>query len=570
MQALFKLYTTSTMPTWRAEAPATADSKSRDQTDYARLLMGILLALGVGIRLFHFFNNRSFFIDELYLNVNTIKMGFWALATQPFDYEQKAPIGYLWMTRLCVLLFGKQEMSLRLFPLLCGLGTLFVFASVAQHFLKKWGALAAVGILALSSPCIYHSVEAKQYSTELFVAALALWWYVRYHKDMSTAALLTWGVLGAVALWFSFSAIFVFASIAIAMSAHWVLTAQWKKFFRYLIPFTLWLISFGVQYVLFIGKYPQSGWLIDFFDKIYDGFMPLPPSSLADVKWYFQKPYTLLVHPLGLLLNLDGGLEEWKANSWRYLFKMGWLPVGLILGGMAVMFRQKRTLFFCLLLPILFALLASGLRLYPFHNRFVLFLVPVLLLFIGFGIDALRELFTRQKLLFYVLVGLLFLPLCINTGRQLANPDLFVNRENNREPLLYINEHYRPGDAVYIFWNMSHAYEYYKDAYKLKFNAVQGSNPKAISNSPEEFLRNLQPELQQFKGKKRVWFVFDYLNRNAIGEYVHLPVWYHTNYFSPTTEVQNIFSQMGRQVDELYEKPYNTYPHTVVLYELNK
>ena len=569
MQVLFKSTIAPARPTWRSEAPALEGISAESRPRLARLVLLLVLALGVGVRLYHFFYNRSFFIDELYLNVNTIKMGFWELATGPFDYQQKAPVGYLWAARLCVMLFGKKEMALRLFPLLCGLGTLAAFTVVARHFLKAWGAVVAVGILALSAPVIYHSVEAKQYSTELLVAALALLWYVRFHRQARWPALLAWGVLGAVALWFSFSVIFVLAGMAIVVSSRLLLARRWRKLFRYLVPFTLWLVTFAVQYHFFIGKYPQSGWLIDFFDKVYHGFMPLPPASVADLVWYVRQPYILLLDPLGLLIHLDGNWGYLQESSWRYLFKMGWLPAGLLVGGMGVAYVRQRTLFFCLLLTLVLVLLASGLRMYPFTGRFVLFLTPVLALFIGFGIDRLCELFQHRPAWFYTPVALLLLMLGINTGRQLAYTDLVMCREYNRDPLLYVNAHYQPGDVVYVFWNMSHAYEYYKDAYQLKFDAVQGRNPKSYSRNAAEFLRNLEPDFRQFKGKKRLWFVHDYENRNAIGEYVFQPPWYHHTSFVPSNEVQARFGRMGRKVTEFRHKSYKRYPHAVALFELN-
>lgn len=568
MLALFKP-TSAPLPTWQAAPPgALCSIFARPTTTW--LLFGLLLALGTGARLFHYLDNRSFFIDELYLNVNTIRMGFWELATQPLQYEQKAPIGYLWASRLCVSLFGKREMALRLFPLLCGLGTLVVFTQVARSYLTTWGALVAVGILALSPPCIYHSVEAKQYSTELLAATLSLWLYLRFHSATSWAALLTWGAAGAVLLWFSFSAIFVLASLAIAVSARWILTANWPKLLLYLLPFSFWLVSFGVQYYFILSKYPQSGWLIDFFARIYDGFMPLPPTSGADLIWYVQRPYNLLVHPLGILLTLDGDLSGLQSNSWRYLFKLGWLPAGLLLAGVGILFRRNRTLCFGLLLPLAFTLLASGLRVYPFYGRFLLFLAPGLALFIGFGVDELHRLLHRRQYVFYTALALLFLPLSINTGRQLTNPDRLMNYEDNRGPLLYVNAHYQPGDVVYVFWNMTHAYQYYKAAYGLRYEAIQGSNLKNMARNPDDFMRQLGPDFATFRGKKRVWFVFDYLNRNAIGEYVTQPAWYHTNYFYATTEVQILLGQMGRKVFDYHMKPYKLYSHTVVLYELHK
>ena len=84
----------------------------------------VVVFIGVFFRVFHFFHNRSLFIDELFLDINLIKMSFWELVAGSFMYEQKAPIGYLWAVKLCVLLLGKQEEALRLFSLLCGIGAL--------------------------------------------------------------------------------------------------------------------------------------------------------------------------------------------------------------------------------------------------------------------------------------------------------------------------------------------------------------------------------------------------------------------------------------------------------------
>ncbi|UOQ70659.1 ArnT family glycosyltransferase [Hymenobacter cellulosilyticus] len=270
-----------------------------------RRCLNLLLVVGIGLRLFHFFYNRSFFIDELFLNVNVLRLGFWELATLPFAYEQKAPLGYLWAVKVLAMVFGNGEQSLRLFSLLGGISSLFLFRAVTRYFLASWGAVAALAILVFSTPCLYHSVEAKQYGTELLATIVALWLYVRYHARLDIGSRLRWGALGSVLLWFSFSLIFVLAGLGLAVSLNALLRRQWKRLLRYALPFSLWVLSFGLQYVLIISRYHQSGWLIDYFEKVYDGFLPFPLTALADAKWLAHKLYILLLNPLGLLLNTD-------------------------------------------------------------------------------------------------------------------------------------------------------------------------------------------------------------------------------------------------------------------------
>lgn len=171
----------------------------------------LLISTGVLLRLFFFFYNRSLWMDEVYLSASLIKMNFQELATQTLDYQQKAPIGVLWIVKLLVNLWGTNEMVLRLFPLLCGIVSLFVFLPVVKYFLRPMGVIVAIGILALAPPLIFHSVEIKQYATELLATILLFYLYIRY-KDINTiSALFLWGFWIAVIIWFSYSALFIFA-----------------------------------------------------------------------------------------------------------------------------------------------------------------------------------------------------------------------------------------------------------------------------------------------------------------------------------------------------------------------
>jgi len=201
-----------------------------------RIAVWVMLGLGIFFWLFHFFNNRSLYVDEIFLATSLAKMNFLELTAPMLDYEQKAPLGFLWIERVMVLLFGNGEMALRLFPLLCGIASLFLFRPVARYFLKPVGVVVAMGILAAAPPLIYHAVEAKQYSTELFATVIALFLYTRFHKQMALPSLLLWGVSGALLLWFSFSSIFILAGMAMGICLHYLIKKNGGTFF---VPLSL-------------------------------------------------------------------------------------------------------------------------------------------------------------------------------------------------------------------------------------------------------------------------------------------------------------------------------------------
>lgn len=159
------------------------------------LATGLLLLVGIALRLFHYFYNRSLWTDEIYLNAGIVDLSFQELLQgKPLPYLQKAPLGYLLSSHLFVVLFGNTERALRLFSLLTGIGSLLLLVPVARYFLRPFGALVALALLALATPLIYHAVEAKPYDTDLFVTLLLLWLYGRYRDATRLPDLLRWGL----------------------------------------------------------------------------------------------------------------------------------------------------------------------------------------------------------------------------------------------------------------------------------------------------------------------------------------------------------------------------------------
>ena len=99
--------------------------------------------------------------------------------------------------------------------------------------------------LALSAPCIYHASEAKQYSTELFAAVLALLFYTRYSAARHVGSFVVWGLLGALLLAFSFSVIFVLVSMAFVVCINLALKKQWNRLLA-LVAFSVWAVGFAL------------------------------------------------------------------------------------------------------------------------------------------------------------------------------------------------------------------------------------------------------------------------------------------------------------------------------------
>src|SRR5215510_14500552 len=83
-----------------------------------------LLGCGAVLRLWQYFGNASFWLDELALVRNIVDRPLSELLLQPLAYSQIAPPGFLLIEKGLLTFLGNHEYVLRWFPLLCGLFSL--------------------------------------------------------------------------------------------------------------------------------------------------------------------------------------------------------------------------------------------------------------------------------------------------------------------------------------------------------------------------------------------------------------------------------------------------------------
>lgn len=507
---------------------------------YTILLSGILF------RLFHFIHNRSLWLDEIYVSLNLLSSSFQQLTSPLLEYQQKAPIGFLWTAKCAVLLFGNQEQALRLVPLICGITTLFCFLPICRYWLKPAGQVAAMGMIAFAPPLIYHSVEVKQYSMELLATVLCLWLYTRFYGKTDLKSRLLWGAAGALILWFSYSSVFILTGIGTAVCVSLMIKQNWNTLLKMCIPFSMWFSSFVIHYALITSKQVDQMWLLYWF-RHYNSFMPLPVWSPETIKWLFQRIYTMLDYPLGLLWNFTTA----DSTALRVILKMSFVPISLAIAGAYAFFKNDKRVLTLVALPLLLTIAASAFERYPFFERLLVFLSPLAILLIAKGCDqAVRSISALQSRQFALPVVLIIGGFSASAA-DVIHPDTFgrYKKSFQKEALLYIDKNYQEGDIVYLYWNMDYGYRYYKKAYKLRYNAIEGSDMKFAAADPQDYINQLKPDLNQLKGKKRVWVVYNTKLWNDIGEIESKPDWYNKS-----QPGEFLYHELSRKVKEKESK----------------
>ena len=330
----------------------------------------LLVALGAAARLEQFWFCRSLRYDEGSLALNLVERSFVRLL-EPLDSMQAAPVGFLWLERLAVLCFGDGERALRLFPLICGIGALAMFRTLAMRWLAPPVALLAVALFAFNEDLIAHSNDVKQYSTDA-CATVAILLAASRCRDVGARGGVPLLATGVVALFFSHPACFVLAAVGAAGLAEAARARDRGEILRVAAAGGLWLLAFAGAYSVSLRVADESG-LAEFWAG---AFLPFPPRAAVDWRWYGYYPLRLFRDP--------GNMEP--AVVIAALFVLGLVAV----------WARDRSRATVALLVVALPLLASALRLYPFKGRFLLFTVPVIALVVAGGCFAAGE-FVRRR-----------------------------------------------------------------------------------------------------------------------------------------------------------------------------
>ncbi len=371
--------------------PSPLQLSSRTQ----RRLLGILLLLGVVLRVVRYALPFPLWGDECMLAVNFIQRSF-ADMLRPLEYHQIAPLGFLWAELAAVKLGGFHTWTLHLFPTLCSLAALLVFAYLASRVLDGWPLVLAVGTLAVAYYPIRHGAEVKQYACDLLMSALLLALALRWYQTPQESRWLWLLVLVVpVALVFSLPGVFVAGGVSL-----FVLYVLWKHCTwsrRLLVPWLVYnavlVAAFGLLLVVFIQRHrtPEvaqgvAAWWREAFPPWNE---PLKlPGWL--VKIHFGRMFS---YPLG---GKDGGST---------LTTLGFLA------GLGVLASRSRTraLVVLVLAPFALALVAAALRRYPYgaSARTMLYLAPLIILVAAVGWTwTLSKLATWLRMPRFMWVGL--------------------------------------------------------------------------------------------------------------------------------------------------------------------
>lgn len=428
-----------------AEIPDSALTAGRSR-DYAALISWGLVATGATAQLWHFFAGRSLWLDEAFVGLNIHYLSFSELAGQ-LDYSQVAPIGWLWTLKLLDGVTGNLEYDLRILALTSGLVSLVVFRILAGRLLSGYGLICATGLFALSNRIVAYAAEVKPYGLDVTITCLIL--LVGLILSQNRGGWFAWIallVLGCIAPAFSFPAAYILFSVGTALFFQRGIERDYRAAAGIAVMGLAWLGVFA--WILLAYSLPQAaastvtdGPSRDFFAASYSA--RLPPRSIGDLAWYPGAIKALLAY-------LFGGLPFVTAT--------------LLATGALYSLRRWPLIAAMLLLPIPAALLGSPA--YPFFERLCLFLLPLMVLLMGAGLQWMTGQ-SRSTALSLVLLVLAMASTVWFLGVDLHQKPPFARHEI-RPVLEALNREYRPSDQLYVTAIAAPAYLLYRESVGLQ------------------------------------------------------------------------------------------------------
>jgi hypothetical protein len=391
----------------------------------SRNILFVLLVLGIVLRIREYAACPSYWYDEAYLLLNVFHKSFSDLLG-PLRDNQAAPPLFLWLLRGLYRLAGRGEWWMRLPALTASMGGLLVMALLAPRIVGRRGSMWPVALCAFSHHAIAHASEVKPYALDFLMTELIVWTTLRCQAIVRIRRRrLAFYLLALLAPWASYPSAFVLGGASLALLAHALphrQAMQAKAHLRFacvvggltvLSSLVLWQVVCRHQATSALHAF----WKASFLDL---------SSPSAAMRW------------TGCCLVEIGnyGTRE-----------MGLPFVVLALIGAASLRRRPARLAL-LMAPLLLALFASALHLYPLGGRLLFFLVPCWWLLAARGLDVLsRRMVVFPAWLGWVLPAALLAPALLWTGQRLR---AVTPRCQFREAFAYVAAHRKPGDRVWV------------------------------------------------------------------------------------------------------------------------
>lgn len=409
------------------------------------LILACILVFGFFLRLKWLAVNPSFWDDECSLAWNVIHKSYLDFFSV-LNYTQVAPPFFMILSKFITHIFGVRDFVLRLTPFLFGIFSMILFLLVSKEiFENKLTVIISNLIFSINQTLINYASEFKQYSCDVFFTLLCFYLFLDLlSKKTSIKKNILYSAIFIVSTWFSFVSVFI---ITAGFMGLFIKQLKEKKF------------DFKNSLILVLPVFVNCLFYLNFYIiKTYT-------SNITELNNYWHNSY--IAKDFSNLLFLVKNIISYFIFPSQFT-----LPAILaIIAGMCILFKKKPYPTLILLITILLEGFASWLGYYPFEKRVILFLLPIVLLFIAAIFEAFD--FKHKFKSFFILICFFVLfaqPLLYNFAYIKAkspNRGYFP-----REMMELMLKNIKPDDIIVINRYSRTDFAYYSSFYKINNKVI--------------------------------------------------------------------------------------------------
>lgn len=456
-----------------------------------KYLLYSILAIGFIIIIREYIGGRSLWVDEAMLALNMNK-SFGELSGI-LDNHQTAPILFLFISKILVLIFGISDYTVRLLPLLAGLGSLFVFYLISKKLFDIKGSIIAIALYISTDRLIYYANEFKQYSVDVFVSLIFIYLLIGIFEDgINGKNNLLILFTGMICIWLSYTSIIILFVFIIFLYFKFILIKNKKMIISTTIIGSIWLANILLLYFFVFKQNPDYQYqpLIEYWSGY---FMPFPFQGYSDIIWlpkaikdffvYFTNSNFLFIREYPIIKDI-----------------LAYIFMALFVFGIYLIFKsKKRYLSAYIILILTIAIIVSAFNVFPFGDRMVLYIVPLMLIMCTHGIAGIISRRKKAKIIPVILLIIIFVLPFISRIYHLIEP---TNKSEIKAVISYFENNKQAGDKIFI---KNH------EVYYLPQYTFYSDTGYDFTDLYDDFKTVKDPEtlMNEMIGNERVWAIGD-------------------------------------------------------------
>lgn len=436
-----------------------------------------------------FIINRSLRLDEAMFAQTIITRDFYGLLSGDFDYGQSGALGYIFVVKVLIGLFGSSEIVLRLISFLSYIFSILCGVILMKCVFKINKSYVTFLLLAGLYPFVFYATDFKPYSLDVFLAFLSILLYHSYLDNKKT--FLTISICYSIMIWFSFGSVFMIAGINIYHFYVKLFRVLNKKginrdFIYDCLPLLILLISVMIDYFLWVK--PTSANVPGEANEYWKFLaFPIIPTGVEDLKLIILMFLDLFVMPIGLL-------------GFSIIFP------SFVFG---IFLNRRLWVTHILTITVILVIIASSIGMYPISLRLQLFLFGFYIIFASLGIEyIIRNIVCNQITIALILV-ILVLPILVSTRHNIFNKEsVYVKNEECKSLIKYYNKIKSDNTYLYVssiaqpqcayYLNYPIIFNYHNEHIVEKDHVIWGSTYRIMHNK-KAFVFNYEKDKSALK-----------------------------------------------------------------------